>query len=110
MKSAAYVQTWKQPQLSKIVFGIRPAMGWDARTNTYATSAQRCADVYVFCLLEGEDREHIDPLDVAQWKFYVLPTSELDRKIPEQKTIRLGPLIALGRAPVHIRRAQGCHS
>lgn len=99
VKSAAYVQTWKQSQLSKIVFGIRPAMGWDARTDTSATSAQRCADVYVFCLLACENREHIDPLEVAQWKFYVLPKSELDRNMPEQKTIGLGPLIALGAHP-----------
>jgi hypothetical protein len=99
VKSAAYVQTWKQPKPSKIVFGIRPAMGWDARTDTFATSAQRSADVYVFCLLACEHREHIDPLNVAQWEFYVLPKSELDRKIPEQKTTGLGPLIALGAHP-----------
>ncbi|WP_236735154.1 hypothetical protein [Mycolicibacterium elephantis] len=95
VKSAAYVQTWKQPQLSKIAFGIRPAKGWDARTNTSAASAQRSADVYVFCLLKAEDREHIDPLDVEQWTFWVLPTSELNRKVPAQKTIRLRSLIAL---------------
>jgi hypothetical protein len=99
VKSAAYVQTWKQSQLSKIVFGIRPAMGWDARTDTYATSAQRSADVYVFCLLACEDRDLINPLEVVQWKFYVLPQSELDRNMPEQKTIGLGPLIALGAHP-----------
>ena len=96
VKSAAYVQAWKQTQLSKIAFGIGPTMGWDASTNTYAASAGRCADVYVFCLLEGEDREHIDPLDVAQWTFYVLPTSVLNRRVLEQKMIRLGPLKALG--------------
>lgn len=96
VKSAAYVQTWKQPQLSKIAFSIRPAAGWDARTNTSATSAQRCADVYVFCLLKGEDRDYINPLDVAQWTFYVLSRKELDRKVPTQRSIRLGPLIALG--------------
>ncbi|TDK96490.1 hypothetical protein EI067_15420 [Mycobacterium paragordonae] len=90
VKSAAYVQTWKQTQLSKIVFGIRPAMGWDARTDTFAESAGRSADVYVFCLLETKDRGAINPLDVAQWTFYVLPTS----KLPEQNTIRLAPLIA----------------
>jgi len=91
VKSAAYVQTWKQTQLSKITFGIRPAVGWDARTDTSATIAQRSADVYVFCLLEGQDRDAINPLDVAQWTFYVLPAS----KLPEQKTIGLGPLKAL---------------
>lgn len=99
VKSAAYVQTWKQTRPSKIVFGIRPTTGWDARTDTYPTSAQRSADVYVFCLLACEDRDHIKPLEVAQWKFYVLPKSELDRKIPQQKTIGLGPLIALGAHP-----------
>ena len=95
VKSAAYVQTWKQPQLSKIAFGIRPAKGWDARTNTYAASLGRSADVYVFCLLNGTDRQHVDPLDVEQWTFYVLPTSVLNRKVPVQSMIRLRPLIAL---------------
>lgn len=95
VKSAAYVQAWKQTRLSKIVFGIRPAKGWDARTDTFATIAQRCADVYVFCLLAGKEGEQIDPLDVAQWKFYVLPKSELDRLVPKQKTIGLGRLEAL---------------
>ncbi len=95
VKSAAYVQTWNQTRLSEIAFSIRPAKGWDARTNTYAASVERSADVYVFCLLKGEDREQIDPLDVAQWTFYVLPTSELNRKVPKQKTIRLRPLKAL---------------
>ena len=99
VKSAAYVPTWKQTRLSTITFGIRPAKGWDSRTDISATIAQRSADVYVFCLLEGEDRDHIKPLDVEQWKFYVLPTSELDRNMPEQKTIGLGPLIALGAHP-----------
>ncbi|WP_396908626.1 hypothetical protein [Mycolicibacterium sp.] len=96
VKSAAYVQTWEQSRSSVIEFGIGAAKGWDARTNTYAASAERSADVYVFCLLEGEDREHIDPLEVAQWKFYVLPTSVLNREVPTQKRIRLRPLIALG--------------
>lgn len=92
VKSAAYVQTWEQARASQITFSIRRAQGWDAPNNTYADSATRSAAVYVFCLLEGEDVAHIDPLDVAQWTFYVLPTSELDRHVPTQKTIRLGRL------------------
>ena len=110
VKSAAYVQTWKQAQISKIMFGIRPAKGWDARTDTSADSAKRSADVYVFCLLEGEDRQHIDPLDVAQWTFYVLPTSELDRKIPDAEDDSARTADSPRSAPVHIRRAQGRYS
>lgn len=95
VKSAAYVQTWEQSKLSHISFSIRPAKGWDARANVYATDTKRSADVYVFCLLEGEDRERIDPLDVEQWTFYVLPTSELNRHVAEQKTIGFRRLEAL---------------
>ena len=64
MKSAAYVQSWGT-RPSTISFDISTKMGWDASTNTYAASAERSVDVYVFCLLTGTNREHVDPLDVA---------------------------------------------
>ena len=96
VKSAAYVQSWKQAQPSVISFDIGPKTGWDARANTYAASPGRSAAVYVFCLLNGTNSHDVDPLDVEQWTFYVLPTSVLDREVPEQKTIRLRPLIDLG--------------
>jgi hypothetical protein len=99
VKSAAYVQTWEQTRPSEITFSIRPAHGWDASSKTRAENAKRSAAVYVFCLLEGEDRDHMDPLDVAHWTFYVLSTSELDRLVPTQKTIRLGSVKALGAQP-----------
>ena len=88
MKSSAFVQSWTQTGPSKIRFDICAKQGWDEPTDTYAASAQRSAHVYVFCLLNGEHRGAINPLDVAQWTFYVLPAS----KLPEQQTIRLGPL------------------
>jgi hypothetical protein len=96
VKSAAYVQTWEQTGPSVISFDIGPRTGWDAGSNTYAASPGRSADVYVFCLLTGTNREHVDPLDVAQWTFYVLPTSVLNREVPVQRRIRLEPLIDLG--------------
>ena len=95
MKSAAYVQSWVQTQPSVISFGIGPTTGWDASTNTYATSVGRCAEVYVFCLLNGKLGDHINPLDAAQWTFYVLPTSVLNDKVPVQKRIGLARLKAL---------------
>ena len=98
VKSAAYVQSWHQDQdlSSMISFNIGPAKWWDARTNTYAANTERSADVYVFCLLNGTKRADINPLDVTQWTFHVLATSILNQKALAQKTIRLGPLIALG--------------
>ncbi len=98
VKSAAYVQSWGT-QPSTISFDISPKIGWDERTDTYSVTAERSAAVYVFCLLTETNRDHVDPLDVAQWTFYVLPTSVLNQKLPEQKRIRLDPLIALSPHP-----------
>jgi hypothetical protein len=99
VKSAAYVQAWKQAQPSVISFDIGLRTGWDADTDTHAAGPGRSASVYVFCLLNGADSHHVDPLDVEQWTFYVLPTSVLNREVPEQKTIRLRPLQALCPRP-----------
>lgn len=99
VKSAAYVQAWKQHRLSEMVFSIRPARGWDKRTNTTADSATRSAAVYVFCVLEGKVKKSIDPLDVAQWTFYVVPTAVLEREVPKRKTIGLARLKQLAEGP-----------
>jgi hypothetical protein len=95
VKSAAYVQSWEQTGPSVISFDIGPKTSWDAGTNTFAAGPGRSADVYVFCLLRGTDRKHVDPLEVEQWTFYVLATSVLNRKVPVQSRIRLKPLIDL---------------
>ena len=99
VKSAAYVQAWEQSRSSKITFSIRRAQGWDASDNTYADSATRSAKVYVFCVLEGKDKDSIDPLDVSHWTFYVVPTAVLEREVPTRKTIRLEPLKQLAGGP-----------
>lgn len=99
VKSAAYVQSWEQTRSSKIVFSVRRAQGWDERTNTRSDSATRSAKVYVFCLLEGKDKDSIDPLDTAHWTFYVLPTSQLDRHVSTHKTIGLNRLEEIGARP-----------
>jgi hypothetical protein len=95
VKSAAYVQSWTQARPSRISFGIQPGYGWDAATNTSAVERRRSADVYVFCVLHHGDRETLDPLNVQQWRFYVLPTRVLDQTILLQKTISLSALLAL---------------
>lgn len=95
VKSAAYLQSWRQERLSAISFGIPPTFGWDASTNTYGVARKRQADVYVFALLKHLDKRTLDPLDVEQWTFYVLPTVRLDRELGGQKTIGLARLLRL---------------
>lgn len=103
VKASAYVQTWVQKNFSKIVFGIRPTRAWDPNTNVFATDCQRQAQVYVFALLAERNQTNADPLNLAQWRFYVLPTSVLNQRAPDQKTIRLSSLLRLGATEVGYR-------
>lgn len=95
VKSAAYLQSWKQSAPSRICFDIRPTYGWDAATNTTGAERRRQADVYVFCLLAHLDKATLDPMDLGHWEFYVLPSRALDEKVPNQKTISLSGLLRL---------------
>lgn len=100
VKSGAYLQSWSQEKLSSIQFGIKPTYGWDAKTNTVTENKTRQSDVYVFCLLKHKDKNTIDPMNVAQWEFYILPTFVLNREVNEQATIALSSLKKLNPASV----------
>jgi len=95
VKSSAYLQSWKQTKLSNISFGISPTMGWDSENNEYFPEIKRQSDFYVFCLLHHKDKNTVDPTNLNQWKFYVLPTKVLNEKTPNQKNINLNSLLKL---------------
>jgi len=95
IKSTAYIQSWYQRKLSSIVFDIRPTRAWDSGTNKLAEEKKRQADVYVFCLLHHKDKETINPMDLSQWTFYVVPTKRLDQECQDAKSISLTKLTTL---------------
>lgn len=95
VKSAAYLQEWTQSRLSAISFSIAPAEGWDTVTGEVDPARPRRADVYVFCLLKHQEKKSLDPLDLNQWTFYVLPTHVLDAHRPHQRTLTLSSLLVL---------------
>lgn len=92
VKSAAYLQSWHQTALSKITFSIRKARTWDSKTNLLDDTPVRSADVYVFALLAHQDKATLDPLDLDQWEFYVVPTRVLDERARSQHSITLASL------------------
>lgn len=70
VKSSAYLQVWDQKKLSRISFdGLRGRV-WDGAR---ASAASYNADVYVSCVQSATAHDTYDPLNVAQWQFYVLP-------------------------------------
>ncbi|CAN5415217.1 hypothetical protein BH10ACI1_BH10ACI1_35020 [soil metagenome] len=95
VKSAAYLQSWAHSKLSKISFTIRQTYAWDSETNKLASELRRQSDIYIFCLLKHLDKETVNPMNLDQWQFYLLPSKILDEKIPQQKTISLAKLLKL---------------
>ena len=96
VKSAAYLQSWHQDRPSAISFRIAKTLPWDPKTNQYGKKQVRNADVYVFCVLVHLDDQTINPLELTQWVFYILPTSTLDSTLGDQKTVSLSRLKELG--------------
>ena len=94
VKSASYLQSWNQKKLSNISFGIQPTHSW-CDTSGHSQKKQRRADVYVFAVLAHKDKATVDPLDLSQWEFYVLPTEALNRTRPNQKKIAFSQLLRL---------------
>ncbi len=101
VKSGAYIQSWEQKKYSTIQFSIRPTQGWDSKTNELSSEVRRQADVYVFCLLKHKDQFSINPLNLGQWIFYVLPTNTLNQFVGVQKTITLNSLKNLNPSKVN---------
>lgn len=92
VKSASFNQSWHQAKFSAITFTIPATRAWDPRTNTQSPEARRQADIYIFALLHHTDKPTIDPLNVRQWRFYVLPTFELNARTRSQHSITLKSL------------------
>ena len=108
VKSAAYLQSWYQERLSSVCFSCGKTLAWDAETNQQDQEKRRHAQVYVFALLAHQDQATLNPLDVSQWEFYVVPTVWLDQRSRSQHSITLPSLRSLHGAPVdysQLRRA-----
>jgi hypothetical protein len=104
VKSAAYLQSWAQRRLSVIQFVVPKTREWDAATGQTEEVARRHATVYVFALLAHQDKATVDPLDLSQWRFWVVPTRLLDERTRSHHSITLSSLRDLAGEPVTFRQ------
>lgn len=108
VKSSAYLQSWFHEKPSVIEFSIRPSYNWDADANKIVAERKRQADIYVFCLLNRKEKDSLDPLNLDQWEFYILPAAVLDAEMPTQKKARLPSLLKLNPHKVNFEGLAGC--
>lgn len=89
VKETSYYHSWQSDEESKSktrTFGITKAYS-EYQDNT--SKLERQNDVYVFCLNTGENKADSNPLQLEHWEFYVIPTSVINEKCSNQKTISL---------------------
>lgn len=108
VKSAAYLQSWFQKTYSSISFDIGQTRAYDSATNQSETEAKRQADIYVFCLLAFKDKTNLNPMNLEQWEFYILPTNFLNEKHLTQKKISLSSLLKLNPRTVKYKEISDC--
>ena len=96
VKSAAHLQSWPQKKPSAISFNIAKKRPWDPETNQYGETRVRSADIYVFCLLTPKNGRTVNPLELTQWEFYILPKRTLNSSLGNQETVSLSRLKDLG--------------
>ncbi|TRW45596.1 hypothetical protein [Georgenia yuyongxinii] len=74
VKASGYLQSWRQRRLSRIVFSGLNGQAWPVG-GVLADEVTYNADAYVFAVQTATTHATYDPLDVAQWQFYVLPAA-----------------------------------
>lgn len=92
VKSSAYIQSWEQSRLSIINFRIPKTRAWNRITNKQSMEIKRQAVVYVFALLAHKVKSTVNPMNVDQWEFYVVPTQTLNERQRSQHSITLNSL------------------
>lgn len=100
VKSAAFLQAWYQKEFSRISFSIKPRRVFDSATNSFSETPVRVAQVWGFALLKHKDKLTLDPMDLAQWQFFVVSKAFLDDYRRSQESITLESLLNLGIEPV----------
>ncbi len=102
VKCSAYLQAWKQTNLSKIIFGIPQTHKYDFEADAFDYNAElvRQSDVYVFCVETCQNRDKLNERDLSQWDFYVIPTVRINDKLGSQKKVSLSILQKIGAKQV----------
>ena len=91
VKTTGPIQAWPQEKPSSPVWGVARSKGWVLTDGVYVVdpTLERRSDLYVFGLHTGTR-----PDDVAEWRFYVVWTEDIDRELDDQKSISESSLVS----------------
>ena len=89
VKETGYYHSWRTDGTvsQQRTFGITKAY---SRYKDRHSEFKRQNDIYVFCLLTGETQDTSNPLVLDNWRFWVVPTSTINRLCGDNKSISIG--------------------
>ncbi|MEW2068815.1 hypothetical protein [Streptomyces sp. NPDC007346] len=113
VKASAYLQAWDQRAPSPLRFSGLRARAWSPDSG-YSEAKSCKADVYVFAVQTAREHANYNPLDTAQWEFYVLPravVAALNTDSASLSTVRAatGPPVPFAALGDCIRSADSRH-
>ena len=104
VKCSSFLQEWERSKLSRPVFSIAKTVNCDIGEvdGTYryigrdGRDPERHSDVYIFCLFACREREKTDPLNLEQWRFYLMKTDAINRLFGDQRSVSIQALEKAG--------------
>lgn len=90
IKQTGYYHPWNENgEISNIRrFGITMANS-NYEFEDMENKIERQNDIYIFCLNTGETKENSNPMNIANWEFYIVPTKIINNICGDNKTIGL---------------------
>lgn len=96
VKTTTYYHPWSPDGK----YSERRSFGITKAYSTYkdrSSSYERQNDIYVFCITEGKNQVSADPRNLDNWRFYVVPTSTINRECGDNEHISLGRVSKFAR-------------
>lgn len=101
IKETSYYHPWNENGKisNQRTFGITKAnSNYEDNDNDNENKFERQNDIYVFCLNTGTTKESSNPMNLNNWEFYTVPTSVINEKCGNNKTISLNKVRQLTKA------------
>ena len=96
VKATQYYQPWRADNNVSDIrrFGIGKALTEEGNRKS---PKARNNDIYVFALNEGRIKDNANPLDLNNWKFWVIPTKIFNASYDNRSTITLDNIKAISK-------------
>lgn len=98
IKQTSYYHPWNEGGKisNQRTFGITMANSNRENIRSEENKFERQNDIYVFCLNIGKTKETANPMNLENWRFYIIPTKIINEECGNNKSISLNKVRKIG--------------